>query len=166
MGFVVVAIVAAAAFVLPAAASAETLHGKVVSVADGDTVTVLEGGNRQWKVRVAGIDAPEKAQPFGQASKRALSDMVAGKAVDVEWDKRDRYGRVVGKVLVSGRDAGLAQVEAGMAWWYRKYSNEQSPRDRGTYSAAEESARSAGKGLWREADPVPPWEFRKAKRGG
>lgn len=157
-------------------ASAEILHGRVVSVADGDTVTVLDGENRQWKIRVAGIDAPEKkvhkkaygapieAQPFGNASERSLSGMVAGKPVTVEWDKRDRYGRVVGKVLVSGRDAGLAQVEAGMAWWYRKYSHEQSLDDRIAYSAAEDAARSARKGLWRDEDPAPPWEFRKAAK--
>lgn len=145
-------------------AYAETLHGKVVSIADGDTVTVLDDGNRQWKIRVAGIDAPEKSQPYGNASKPSLSAMLAGRGVVVEWDKRDRYDRVVGKVLVSGRDAGLTQVESGMAWWYRKYSDEQSPSDRWTYSAAEDSARSAGRGLWRDADPVPPWDFRKERK--
>jgi endonuclease YncB( thermonuclease family) len=109
-----------------ASVHAATLSGTVVGVSDGDTITVLDANREQHKIRVAGIDAPEKAQPFAQRSKGALSLLVFGKDVDVQWSKRDRYQRIVGKVLVTDptcerqcpktQDAGLAQVTAGLAW--------------------------------------------------
>ena len=102
-------------------AMAATLVGRVVGVADGDTVTVLDSANQQFKIRLAGIDAPEKRQAFGQRSKQSLSVMVMGRDVRVEYQGRDRYGRIVGKVLVEGMDARLAQVRSGMAWHYKKY---------------------------------------------
>jgi endonuclease YncB( thermonuclease family) len=83
--------------------------------------------------------------------------------VNVEFKKTDRYGRIVGKVLVANVDAGLSQVEAGMAWHYRAYAREQSPSDRATYAAAEEAAKAAGRGLWSDKNSQPPWEFRHAK---
>jgi endonuclease YncB( thermonuclease family) len=103
---------------------ARTIEGKVVSVADGDTITVLDSNKEQHRIRLAGIDAPEKGQPFGNASKKRLSELVGGKEVRVEFEKYDRYGRVVGKVLVrppdcptcdKTLDAGLAQITSGMA---------------------------------------------------
>lgn len=145
---------------------AETITGRVVGIADGDTVTVLDAQKVQHKIRLAGIDAPEKAQPFGNRSKVSLSDLAFDKMVTVESDKRDRYGREVGKVLVDGRDVNLIQVERGMAWHYKAYEREQSPSDRKLYDAAESDAKAARRGLWRDAEPTPPWEFRKAKRGG
>ena len=117
-------------------AHAETLLGRVVGVADGDTITVLDADRQQHKIRLQAIDAPEKAQPFGQRSKENLSRLVFGKDVRVEWDKRDRYKRIVGKVWVQPAscptcpmtlDAGHAQITVGLAWWYRKYASEQSP---------------------------------------
>lgn len=90
-------------------ASAETLTGMVVGVADGDTITVLDANREQHKIRVAGIDAPEKAQPFGQRSKESLSAMVFGKEVDVHWHKQDRYGRIVGKVMVAAPSCRASQ---------------------------------------------------------
>lgn len=146
---------------LAGTAQATTIAGKVVGIADGDTVTVLDADRMQHKIRLQGIDAPEKAQPFGQRSKEALSALVFGKQVRVEWNKRDRYGRTVGKVVVNGTDANLEQVKSGLAWWYRKYSSEQSAADRSAYEAAEASARAARRGLWRDAEPVPPWEWRR-----
>lgn len=145
-------------------ASAQTIQGKVVRVADGDTITVLDQSKTQHKIRLAGIDAPEKGMPFGQKSKDNLSDMVAGKQVTVETTKLDRYGRNVGKVLVEGRDANLAQVEAGFAWHYKAYEREQSPADRLAYSYAEDRAREVKKGLWLDKEPVPPWEWRRGIR--
>ena len=151
-------------------AIADSLAGRVVGVADGDTVTVVDKGNRQHKIRVAGIDAPEKAQPFGQRSKENLSGLVFGKEVRVESDKRDRYGRSVGKVWVQPPDcphcgltldAGRAQLAAGMAWWYRKYAGEQAPAERAAYEFEENEARVRKTGLWRDPDPVPPWEWRR-----
>lgn len=101
-------------------ASADVLDGRVVGVTDGDTVTVIDAAKTEYKIRVAGIDAPEKAMPWGQKSKQAMSDRVYGRDVRVDWSKRDRYGRIVGKVIVDGKDAGLALVGEGLAWHYKK----------------------------------------------
>ncbi len=144
-------------------ASAATLVGQVVGVTDGDTVTVLDEQRQQHKIRLAGIDAPEKKQPFGQRSKEALSDSVFGKRVSVEWEKFDRYGRIVGKIIVDAKDVNLSQVEAGLAWWYQKYSAEQSVADRRLYELAEEDAKREHLGLWGDAEPVAPWDFRKRR---
>jgi len=149
-----------------AGAGAETMTGQVVRVADGDTVTVLSQDGQTHQVRLAGIDAPERAQPFGQRARQQMSALVFGKPVVVEWSKRDRYQRIVGKVLVADRDTGLALVASGLAWHFKRYQHEQSAADRAQYAAAEEQARSSGKGLWSEAHPVPPWEWRAAKRQG
>ena len=141
------------------------LSGRVVGITDGDTITVLAAGNIQEKIRLAGIDAPEKAQPYGQASKQALSDQAYDRQVIVDWTKRDRYGRIVGKVMIGGSDANLGQVRRGLAWHYKQYAAEQAPADREAYAAAEVEARRSGIGLWADRDPIQPWEWRKAKRG-
>jgi len=146
------------------AAEAATLSGRVVGVHDGDTITVLDANRTQYKIRLAGIDAPESKQAFGNRSKQNLSDLVFGKDVAVEWDKRDRYQRVVGVVLVDGHDVNLEQVRAGMAWWYRQYAKEQIPDDRRLYELAENEARAAKRGLWADANPMPPWEWRRSQR--
>jgi len=143
---------------------ADTLIGKVVGVSDGDTITVLDGQQVQHKVRLMGIDCPEKAQPFGQNAKQSLSDLVFGRSVSVEWQKLDRYERIVGKVLVSGQDANLEQVSKGLAWHYKKYEREQEPLDRATYSQAEIEARMGNRGLWSDPTPIPPWDWRKSKK--
>jgi endonuclease YncB( thermonuclease family) len=139
---------------------AATITGRVVAVADGDTVTVLDGNNTQHKIRLAGIDAPEKKQPYGQRSKQSLSDLVFDKQVNVETDKTDKYGREVGKILVNGQDANLEQVTRGFAWHYKEYQREQDENDRKLYDFAEKEARAARRGLWADADPMPPWDFR------
>lgn len=146
-------------------AYAETITGRVVGIADGDTIAVLDAQLVQHRIRLAGIDAPEKSQPFGNRSRESLSDLAYNKTVMVETDKRDIYGREVGKVLVNGRDVNLIQVERGMVWHYKAYEREQSADDRKLYDAAEISARAARKGLWRDSDPTPPWDYRKVKRG-
>ena len=143
---------------------AGTIEGRVVSVADGDTVTVLDAANVQHKIRLSGIDAPEKAQAFGNRSKESLSGMVFDKPVTVETEKKDRYGRAVGKVLINGMDVNLEQVQRGFAWHYKEYEREQSANDRKLYDFAEKEARTTRRGLWRDAEPLAPWEFRKAKR--
>ena len=141
-------------------AHAETITGRVVGVADGDTITVLDADKVQHKIRLSGIDAPEKKQAFGNRSKKSLSALAFDKTVNVETEKRDRYGRQIGKVLVDGRDVNLVQVERGMAWFYRQYQRDQAPNDRRLYEAAEDAARADKRGLWRDDGPVPPWEFR------
>ena len=142
------------------ACNAEIITGKVVGVADGDTITVLDADKVQHKIRLAGIDAPEKRQVFGSVSKQSLVEQVAGQSVAVEWVKVDKYGRKLGKVLLAGQDANLVQIKRGLAWHYKQYQREQSPTDQQSYAAAEIEARAAKLGLWQDADPMPPWEFR------
>jgi endonuclease YncB( thermonuclease family) len=150
--------------ILSLTALADTLEGKVVGVTDGDTITVLDSDNTQHKIRLAGIDAPEKKQAFGNVSKQQLADRVFQKTVTIDYSKTDRYGRLVGIVLVDGEDINIQQIEAGLAWHYKKYEREQTPEDRERYAAAEGEAREARRGLWREPEPVAPWEFRVAAR--
>jgi endonuclease YncB( thermonuclease family) len=143
---------------------ADLINGRVVSVSDGDTITVLDNTNTQHKIRLSGIDAPEKTQPFGTASRRSLSDLVYGKQVDIEWSKRDRYGRTVGKVLTSGLDVNLEQIRRGMAWFYTKYQSELLSQDRQEYTGAQDYAEKNRLGLWADSSPIPPWDFRNKRR--
>ena len=129
-------------------------------MADGDTITVLDDTNTQHKIRLTGIDAPEKRQAFGNVSKQSSSEMVAGQSVAVDWVKVDRYGRKVGKVLLAGLDCILEQIKRGLAWHYKQYQREQSSTDQQSYAAAEIAAKEAKLGLWRDVDLTPPWEFR------
>lgn len=140
--------------------TAVAFEGKVVGVSDGDTIIVLDSKKTQHKIRVSGIDAPEKGQDFGNKSKEFLSDLVYGKTVNFPDSKLDRYGRTVSRVLVNNNDAGLEQIKAGMAWHYKKYEIEQSPADRVSYSAAEIKARDARVGLWSQVTPIRPEDFR------
>ena len=150
--------------VLTTTSNANTLTGRVVGIADGDTLTVLDATNTQHKIRLSGIDSPEKKQPFGQHCKQSLSDLAYDRAVAVESNKLDRWGRVIGKVLVDGQDANLEQVRRGCGWHYKKYQNEQSLDDRLSYNAAEEFARASRVGLWTDDESMPPWEWRKTRR--
>ena len=143
------------------ASASKILQGKVVSVADGDTITVLDAEKNQHKIRLQGIDAPEKAQAFGAKSKQALYEMVHGKTVQVYFEKSDKYGRILGKVLLDGQDICHQQIKAGLAWHYKKYQNQQPLVDRDAYSASETAAKSEKLGLWSDPRPVAPWDFRK-----
>ena len=160
----VLRILAAATLLMPLLASADSIEGRVVKVSDGDTVTVLDANKAQWKIRLVGIDAPEKKMPFGQRSKQNLSDMVFNKQVTIEYSKRDQYGRTLGKIIVDGLDANLEQVKSGMAWHYKKYQKEQAEADRTAYAEAEELAKSAKLGLWSDNAPVPPWDWRRTQK--
>jgi endonuclease YncB( thermonuclease family) len=143
------------------ASASKILQGKVVSVADGDTITVLDAEKNQHKIRLQGIDAPEKAQAFGAKSKQALYEMVHGKTVQVSFEKSDKYGRILGKVLLDGQDICHQQIKAGLAWHYKKYQNQQPLVDREAYSASETAAKNEKLGLWSDPRPVAPWDFRK-----
>jgi len=145
-------------------AGTQTLTGRVVSVADGDTITVLDSTDTQHRIRLEGIDAPESHQAFGSRSKQNLSEMIFGKDVTVVYQKTDQYGRLVGKILLDGRDVNLEQVKAGMAWHYKEYEREQTPEDRELYAKAEDEARAARRGLWVDADPIEPSQFRREQR--
>ena len=144
--------------------NASTLQGKVVHVADGDTITVLDATNTQHKIRLQGIDAPEKAQAFGQKSKQSLHQLVHSKQVTVEFQKKDKYGRAVGKVVYNGTDVCLEQIKLGMAWHYKQYESEQTKEDREIYAQAELSARANAIGLWKDKQPIPPWEYRRQQK--
>ena len=143
------------------ASASKIIQGKVVSVADGDTITVLDAEKTQHKIRLQGIDAPEKAQAFGAKSKQALYEMVHGKTVQVSFEKSDKYGRILGKVLLDGQDICHQQIRAGLAWHYKKYQNQQPLADRDAYSASETEANNEKLGLWSDPRPVAPWDFRK-----
>lgn len=147
--------------IFPFISHAATLSGLVIGVTDGDTITVLDNTKNQHKIRLAGIDAPEKKQPFGNVSKKGLSDLVYDKQVNVDWHKEDRYGRKVGKVLVDGVDANLMQIKQGLAWYYKKYKSELAQADRIDYVQAQQAAEDKKLGLWVDENPIPPWDFRK-----
>jgi len=143
--------------------NAEILVGQVVGVSDGDTITLIDKNNTQHKVRLLGIDAPEKAQPFGQASKTSLSDLIYNKKVFVSWNKKDRYQRILGKISFEEQDVCLEQIKRGMAWHYKQYQRDQSQEDRIRYSMAEVEARKNRIGLWTDDSPVEPSTFRHSK---
>ncbi|WP_322997229.1 thermonuclease family protein [Castellaniella sp.] len=150
---------------MPATAASYTLKGQVVQVADGDTLTLLVGRHRQ-RVRLASIDAPETGhgrkqpgQPYGQAARRALADLVAGQTLQLRCYEQDRYGREICDVpLADGRTASQAMVASGMAWANQqgggKYLRDNS------LLALQNKARQQGLGLWRDAQPVAPWDWR------
>jgi endonuclease YncB( thermonuclease family) len=150
---------------LQALTEARTITGKVVGIADGDTLTVLTAEKRQHKIRLAGIDAPESTQAFGLRSKQALSALVFGSTVTVTVRAQDKYGRVLGIVRdETGRDINLAQIQAGMAWHYKAFEADQPRDERRAYAAAERAAQSARTGLWLDQRPIPPWDYRREKK--
>lgn len=128
-------------------AHAAPSKGLVVVVSDGDTVTVLDERKQQHKIRLAGIDAPERKQPYGQKAKQNLADAIYGKQVTLECSKVDKYRRSVCKIILDGTDINLMQLKSGLAWWYKKYSEEQTIPDRITYEAEESEARNFKRGL-------------------
>lgn len=146
----------------PAIASAGPTRGKVVGVMDGDTVEIIRTVNGRAKVtriRLYGIDAPERRQPFSTQSKLLMSKLVFGKIVDVYPKATDRYGRVVASVYVNGKSVGISMVDSGMAWWYEQFA----PHD-GQLRSAQVAAKKRRQGIWSERTPTPPWDFRKAVR--
>jgi len=145
-------------------AHAEVLVGRVVGVSDGDTITVLDADKTEHKVRLMGIDAPEKSQDFGAASKQALSNYIYQKEVTVEYKRKDRYQRILGKVILDKQDICLAMISDGMAWHYKDYEKEQSKKDRDLYREAETSAKEMKKGLWLQAAVLKPAEFRSLQK--
>ena len=142
-------------------AQADVLTGKVVGVSDGDTITVLDANKSEHKVRLMGIDAPEKSQDFGNQSKRALSNYIYQQEVAVEYKKLDKYKRKVGKVIFEGKDICLLMIELGMAWHYKDYEKEQSKADRDLYSQTELKSRNEKRGLWQTGNAIEPSIFRQ-----
>ncbi len=140
------------------------LTGLVVGVSDGDTLTLLVNQHDRYKVRLAGIDSPEKRQPYYEVAKRALSDLAFKREATVRFSKRDRFDRILGKVLIGGQDINLLMIASGLAWHYKRYQGDQSTEDRNSYSLAETQARYAHLGLWQDPEPLAPWIFRKNKQ--
>lgn len=131
----------------------------VAAIADGDTLTARcgePGAYEQVKVRISGIDAPEKAQAFGQRSKQALSDLCFQETATIRPTTRDKYGRTVADVQCQGQDVATSQVQAGMAWVFDKYSQGYE-----NLCSLQDQAKAAWIGLWKDSDPTPPWEWRK-----
>ncbi len=138
--------------------NAETIQGRTVGVADGDTITVLTSENKQIKVRFAQIDAPESSMPYGTKAKQSLSELVYGKTVTVQVQDTDRYQRKVGIVYQGNTDINLEQLKRGYAWFYTQYGTNP------IYRSAEQIAKSQRLGLWADPNPVPPWEYRHDKK--
>jgi endonuclease YncB( thermonuclease family) len=135
------------------------IRGRVVRVADADTISVLDKNNKQFKVRFFGVDAPERDQPHGREAANALSAMLAGKNVGIVTKDTDQYDRTLGVVYLNGANVNLELVLSGHAWWYKHFAGYD--RD---LQAAEQKARRAQRGLWQQANPIPPWEWRRGKR--
>ena len=137
---------------------ARVFEGKVVAVADGDTFTVLDGAT-QVRIRLEGIDAPEKGQPFSAKSKQAVSDLVFGQVVRVVQSSKDRYKRSIAKVyLQDGRCVNEEMLRLGMAWHFKRYS------DDAQWAKLEQQARRSKTGLWADPKPIAPWEWRSGAR--
>ena len=139
-------------------AAAEQYTGRVVGISDADTITVLDDQNRQHKIHLLYIDAPEKRQPYGKRSRQSLADLVFGKEVYVREVGLDRYGRTIGHVIHEGLNTNTEQVCRGMAWVYDRYV-----KDRSLYDIQAE-ARATQRGLSANPTPTPPWEWRKTER--
>lgn len=150
------------ALILSLAWPALAYEAKVIGVTDGDSITVLMPDNKEVKVRLYGIDCPEMRQPFGRVAKRATAALAAGKTVDVEVVETDRYGRSVALVtLPDGQNLSRQLLREGMAWVYTQYCKRP---ECDAWRGVEFVARDAGRGLWRDPQAMPPWEWRKLKR--
>ena len=153
----------ALAYSISHALAGQVIPGKVVGITDGDTLTLLDENHAQYRIRVSGIDTPERGQAYGHVASESLAKLAFGQLATADCPKQDRYGRWVCVVRVNGVDVGLAQVKSGLAWHYKKYASEQTPTDQELYAMAEQEARVAGIGLWKDAEPTPPWDWRKKK---
>ena len=144
--------------ILPSFLFAESIIGKVVSVTDGDTIKILDDENKLHKIRLADIDAPEKKQAYGAKSKENLSKYIAGEKVRVEYKSYDMYKRILGTVYLDKKDINKQQIIDGYAWVYRKYSKNNE------YINQERISKNQKRGLWKDSDPLEPWEYRKNKK--
>lgn len=148
----------------PAAPRSGALAATVVQVMDGDTISLLTRNGTSYKVRLIGIDAPERDQSGWQASQMGLITLAMGRSASVKWQSTDSFGRLVARVTVEGKDLGLEQLRAGHAWYSRDYARDLSESEAKTYEAAEAKARRLKLGLWKEPGARPPWEFREAQQ--
>lgn len=132
----------------------QEIQGKVIRVLDGDTIEVLQD-KKPVRIRLANIDAPEKKQAFGRWSANQLKALLAAQSVTVMYTQTDRYGRIIGRVFTTnGTDASRFMVQSGAAWVYERYNVDES------LPALQREAQEQKRGLWADANPVPPWEWR------
>ena len=149
---------------LPAsAAHAETINGQVVSVSDGDTLTLADPSKQVQAIRLLGIDAPELTQDFGQKARAALSALAFNQQVTADCRTMDQRLHKLCVVSIGGQDVGLEQIRAGMAWWDKQYSAQQSAKERADYEQAEFMAKIHRSGLWNSKNPTPPWDWRHGR---
>lgn len=146
------------------AADKDTISVKVVGVTDGDTITALTANKQQLKVRLAGIDAPERSQAYGMKARKHLADQIFGKIIELEIRGTDKYKRTLGIVYLNDQDINELMIKDGFAWFYRKYASSQPEEEAARYEAAEDAARSEGIELWSMKDPTPPWAYRKEQK--
>lgn len=140
-------------------AKSEDFTGKVVRVMDGDTIEVMKNGEPA-RIRFYGIDCPEKNQAFGQKAKQFVSALIFGEEVEIRHKGRDRYGRIIGEIIMAdGNNLNHELVRAGLAWWYERFSPEDTDLEN-----LEKQAQDTKTGLWSEENPIPPWDWRKGKR--
>jgi len=145
-------------FLSSSSAHPADFQAKVIHIADGDTITVLNDTNEKIKIRLNGIDCPEKAQAYGNKAKQFTKNLVHGQMVTIKAFETDRYGRTIGDVILEdGRNVNYELVKAGLAWWFFKYSDDEQ------LGILEVKAKMAKVGLWKDKNPVPPWKFRKVK---
>lgn len=150
---------------ISAPGTSNSVSGKVVKIIDGDTIDILDAQNAQHRLRLKGIDAPERTQAFYEVSRKNLATLVLEKQVAAHYEKVDQWGRLVSTVSVDGEDVCLEQIRAGLAWHFKRYEDEQTPADRDSYGTAEQKAHEQRRGLWKDSNPTPPWEYRRNKTG-
>ena len=139
-------------------AQAEIIRGKVIKIADGDTLTLLTDSDKKIRIRLAGIDTPERKQPFGNTAKNALAKLVFQKKILIETQTKDRYGRIVGTVFLDNQNVNNELIRQGMAWVYKKYTDNE------ILYELEAQAKTRRIGLWADETPIAPWDWRRGKR--
>lgn len=147
------------------AAGAVNAQWQIDKVLDGDSIVLRDRNGQRLSVRLAGIDAPERGQAFADRSRQNLRNLTTNCTPEWIFQKIDRYGRSIGLIFCDGRDLGQAQLETGLAWHFSRYAKEQPFEQRTAYLNAQLRAQRAGIGLWRDAEPMPPWSFREQRRG-
>lgn len=143
---------------IPALLSAKTLTGKIVKVTDGDTVVLLDSANTQHKIRLDGIDCPERGQPYGTKATDFVKNIAAGKRANVEWEKKDRYGRILGVLIVDNVNVNKELLRSGLAWHYKHFNTDKE------LAELEQTAKDKKLNIWSDKNPIEPYRWRKGDR--
>lgn len=144
-------------FLLPFSSLAKELRGKVLRITDGDTI-VVQQNNKQFRVRLVNIDAPERGQPYGRWATNKLKAIINNRPVTVRYQKKDQYNRILGRVYTAEGEVNREMVSQGAAWVYKRYNSDDA------LPALQNDAKANKRGLWQETNPVPPWEWRRQRR--